>query len=246
MDGSQSLPTVSRSRWDLGAVRSEPLGPSDDWQYIDFASAEVIEGTLEAYKRICHNTCVSLCDKWQAARLIFSYPYFHWPTFWLQVQDGLYRTDRAFSAAVMAACAMASARIRDGALDRFPNPPIFPIETAVSLSEEFYRAALRAIPHDLTVAVEFNYKRAKALLCAVAIQFGYARTFSVHLGDYITMCSIDGFHNEARWPAGCNAIEVQERRRLVCSFFATSRYKLTYSTGRCTRWTSTRQSHGTG
>lgn len=115
----------------------------------------------------------------------------------------------------MAACAMASARIRDGAFDRFPNPPVFPITVAVSLSEEFYRSAIRAIPADLSVATEFNYKRSKALLCAVAIQFGYARTFSAHLGDYITMCSIDGFHHEARWPSELNAIDVQERRRLV-------------------------------
>lgn len=154
--------------------------------------------------------------------LTVRYPYFHWPTFWLQVQQGLYRSDRAFSAAVMAACAMASSRIRDGAFDRFPNPPVFPIETAVSLSEEFYRAAIRAIPVDLSVATEFNYKRAKALLCAVAIQFGYARTFSAHLGDYMTMCSIDGFHHENRWPAGLNAIDIQERRRLVSVLHITS------------------------
>jgi hypothetical protein len=158
--------------------------------------------------------------------LMSRYPYFHWPTFWAQVQQGLYRNDRAFSAAVMAACAMSSARIRDGAFDRFPNPPVFPIDTAVSLSEEFYRAAIRAIPVDLSVATEFNYKRAKALLCAVAIQFGYARTFSAHLGDYMTMCGIDGFHNEVRWPTGLSPIDIQERRRLVCSSWFMRRNEL--------------------
>jgi len=178
-------------------------------------------------------------------RLTVRYPYFHWPTFWSQVQQGLYRTDRAFSAAVMAACAMASSRIRDGAFDRFPNPPVFPIETAVSLSEEFYRAAIRAIPVDLSVAAEFNYKRAKALLCAVAIQFGYARTFSAHLGDYMTMCSIDGFHHEIRWPAGLSAIDIQERRRLVRLFCMSHCRCLQGSIGRCTRWMFTRQSPGT-
>jgi hypothetical protein len=115
----------------------------------------------------------------------------------------------------MAACAMSSARIRDGAIDRFPNPPIFPVQAAVSLSEFFYQAAVKAIPGDLSVATHFNYKRAKALLCATAIQLGYARTFNTHLGDYITMCSIDGFHCEVRWPAGLTQIDIQERRRLV-------------------------------
>jgi hypothetical protein len=57
MDGQQ-LSQTARGRWDFGAVRSEPLGPSDDWQYVDFASSEVIEGTLEAFKRICHHTYV--------------------------------------------------------------------------------------------------------------------------------------------------------------------------------------------
>jgi hypothetical protein len=58
LDGSQQAPqhTARGSRWEFGAVRSEPLGPSDHWLYVDFASTEVIEGTLEAYKRICHNT----------------------------------------------------------------------------------------------------------------------------------------------------------------------------------------------
>lgn len=143
------------------------------------------------------------------------YPYFHWPTFQDQVQQGLYRTDRAFCATVMAACAISSARIRDGAYDQLPIPPPLPRETAVSHTEAFYAAAVRAIPADLSVAYSFNYKRAKSLLSAVAIQYGYARTFCAHLGDYITMCGIDGFHNESRWPANLTEIDIQERRRLV-------------------------------
>jgi hypothetical protein len=155
---------------------------------------------------------------------------------------GMYKTDRAFSAAVMAACAMTAARIRDGAIDRFPNPPNFPVQAAVSLSEYFYQAAVKAIPGDLSVATHFNYKRAKALLCATAIQLGYARTFSAHLGDYITMCSIDGFHCESRWPTGLSQIEIQERRRLVrIIHHKLGCCALTFSSGKCTNWTCTRQ-----
>ena len=140
---------------------------------------------------------------------------FHWPTFMGQVRQGLYRTDRAFFATVMSACAVASARIRDGAYTQLPNPPPLPQEAAVTDSETFYEAAVRAIPADLSVAYSFNYKRAKSLLSEVAIQYGHSRTFCAHLGDYLTMCGIDGFHNESRWPSGLTEIDIQERRRLV-------------------------------
>lgn len=161
----------------------------------------------------------------------------------------MYRSDRSLCATVWAACALSSARIRDGAFDQCPKPIPLPRETAVDLTEEFYQAAVRAIPADLSVAYSFSFKRAKALLCSVAIQYGYARTFCAHLGDYITMCGIDGFHNEARWPAGLTEIDIQERRRLVSLLrisrstgWPTAGLKANPdfgSSGRCTRWTST-------
>lgn len=138
----------------------------------------------------------------------------------------------------MAVCALSAARLRDGAAAQIiQNPPTsslpstssssssfspslssvldIDLHAAGELSEHFYEASVQSIPIDLALATDFNYKRAKAILAMLAIQYGYSRTLCSHLGDYITICGIDGFHTESRWPAGLNAIEIQERRRLV-------------------------------
>ena len=141
---------------------------------------------------------------------MLSFPFFHWPTFTAQIQSQLYRTDRAFYSATMAVCAITSARFRDGVpLPNNPGPHFSPA------SEDFYDACLRAIPKDIAEAEDFNYKRAKAVLGTLCIQYGRVKSLHTHLGDYLTMCANDGFHNEARWPMGLSEIEVQERRRLV-------------------------------
>ncbi|KAK4687545.1 hypothetical protein P7C73_g2581, partial [Tremellales sp. Uapishka_1] len=82
-------------------------------------------------------------------------------------------------------------------------------------SEEFYAEAVAAFP-SLLEATGFEYKRAKALLAILCIQYGLVREHLVHLGDYVTLCSIDGFHNEAKWP-DLSRPETEERRRVVFS-----------------------------
>ena len=106
---------------------------------------------------------------------------------------------------------MSSARQRDGArIPHFINPiPEIPP------SEIFYNAACKAIPKDLLKAMDFDYKRAKSLLTMVCLQYGRVVEVKLHLGELNTMCSLEGFHNESRWPSGLNPIEVEERRRLV-------------------------------
>lgn len=143
--------------------------------------------------------------------LISSLPYFHWPTFSYDVRRRRYLHDRPFFAATMAVCAISSARQRDGAqIPHFTNPiPDIPP------SEVFYRAACNAIPKDLLKATDFDYKRAKSLLTMLCIQYGRVTEVKLHLGEVNTMCSLEGFHNESRWPSGLNPIEVEERRRLV-------------------------------
>ena len=142
-----------------------------------------------------------------------SLPYFHWPTFSYDVRRRRYLHDRPFFAATMAVCAMSSARQRDGAkipnFDTNLNPDIPP-------SQIFYNAAVNAFPKgNLLEASDFDYKRAKALLTMISIQYGRVTEVKLHLGELCTMCSLEGFHSESRWPAGLNAIEVEERRRLV-------------------------------
>ena len=112
----------------------------------------------------------------------------------------------------MAVCAMSSARQTDGA-----NIPNFGKDSnsEVPPSQIFYNASVNSIPKDLLRAADFDYKRAKALLTMMCIQYGRVTEVKLHLGELCTMCSLEGFHSESRWPPGLNAIEVEERRRLV-------------------------------
>lgn len=123
-------------------------------------------------------------------------------------------SDRAFCAATMSICAITAARVRDGAGSIGENAPKQKLPSTCPPSEVFYEAAQRCFPSDLAQAPEFDYKRAKALLAMICIQYGHVRQLSANLGDYMTLCSIDSFHNEGRWPANLPETEVQERRRL--------------------------------
>jgi hypothetical protein len=142
-----------------------------------------------------------------------SQPYFHWPTYIADIRAQRYIRDRPFFATVMAMCALISARLRDGASLHDTDFPT--ISNNGPRSEDFYNAAVGAIPRDLSLAIDFHYKRAKTHLALLCIQYGEVRHMHTHLGDYHTMNAIDGFHNEARWPAELDEIEKQERRRLA-------------------------------
>lgn len=165
-------------------------------------------------------------------------PYFHWPSFIADVRSQRYMKERAFFATVMAVCAISAARIRDGAggasESRDIKSPDTPPEAPAS--ELFYDAAKRAFPSNLANAPEFDYKRAKVLLAMLCIQYGHVRELTTNLGDYMSLCATDGFHNEARWPPNLRETELQERRRVVSSPYTKPADN---STGERTAWTST-------
>lgn len=112
----------------------------------------------------------------------------------------------------MAACALASARERDGALyGSFESPS----NIAAIPSETFYTAAKDALPRDLATAREVDYMRACALLSVTSIQYGDIEAMQLYLGHYFTLAGVNRFHDEACWPKNISSIEVEERRRLV-------------------------------
>lgn len=139
---------------------------------------------------------------------------FHWPTFTANIRRRVYTTYPAFHALTMSVCAIASARLRDGAVPS-PHSSTPTSDSPPPTSEIFYQAAVSSYPRDIATASDFDYKRAKPLLATLAIQYGQIPAVHAHIGDYMTLCAIDGFHNESRWPNDLNEIEVQERRRLV-------------------------------
>ena len=135
--------------------------------------------------------------------------YFHFPRLLSKIRAGEYRHNRPFFCSLMSLCAMVTARVADGVRDAQ--------ELLAVPTEVFHRACLGAFPHSLADAQDFEYKRTKSYLALLGIQYGDIQALWHHLGDYMTLCAMDGFHLEARWPA-VDRIEQEERRRVV-SFY---------------------------
>ncbi|KKY20804.1 putative c6 transcription factor [Phaeomoniella chlamydospora] len=99
----------------------------------------------------------------------------------------------------MAACALASARVRDGAVysprwdvAQLQQPP----------SEVFFAVAEQAIPPD------------------------YTSIYSNHniLRIFFTLCDIGGLHDESNWPKNVGFVELEERRRVIWSMYTLNVY----------------------
>ena len=112
----------------------------------------------------------------------------------------------------MAVCALASARLRDGAL--FSNSQRL-ADSQSPTSEEFCTVAKGALPEELGAVQEFDYLRAYALLAILSIQHGQQRAMQQYLGMYHALVCINNFHDEAHWPRDIGFTESEERRRLV-------------------------------
>lgn len=112
----------------------------------------------------------------------------------------------------MAACALVSGRVRDGALcskrwnrKDLMEPP----------SEVYFVAARNSLPDEMVAAKGINYMRACALLAITSIQNSQIKDMQKFSGLYHTLTSMDGLYDEKLWPKSLNTIEIEERRRLV-------------------------------
>jgi hypothetical protein len=117
----------------------------------------------------------------------------------------------------MAACALASARARDGAIisSRWKHANL-----KEPTSQVFHDAARAAVPIDLITAQQHDCLRAQALLALTALQNGQIRTMHQQLGRYHALVAMDGLHDEANWPSDIGVVETEERRRLFWAMYS--------------------------
>lgn len=143
------------------------------------------------------------------------FPIFHRQSFLKRVSRAEYVMDRALFTAVMAMCALSSARVRDGALfsERWDLEPLQTISP-----ETFITAADTALPKDIR-CTSLNHLRACALLSLVSLQYGDTKKMLFFLGIYHMLVKVDGLHSESNWPVNISAIEIEERRRLHWSMY---------------------------
>lgn len=144
------------------------------------------------------------------------FPFFHRPTLLRNVARGEYATNRPLFAAVMALCALSSARVRDGALytDRWDTSTL-----QTPSCEYFLKAASNAIPSDAPLSQEFDYMRAYALLAIASIQLGDPRKMNYYLCLYHGCTAVGSLHDERNWPQAIGFVELEMRRRLFWSTY---------------------------
>ncbi|CAK7208958.1 hypothetical protein SBRCBS47491_000274 [Sporothrix bragantina] len=148
-------------------------------------------------------------------------------------------SNRAFFCSVMAACALASARARDGALSSSngggsvgggsgnmgsggvsASPGSAVSGTSIDMPPEmFYAAAEEALPKDILQCRDFDYLRALALLSIASIQDAKIAVMQKYIGHYFTLLAINQWHDESNWSPGLHATEIEERRRLYWSTY---------------------------
>jgi hypothetical protein len=120
-------------------------------------------------------------------------------------------TITGFFSSIMAMCALASARIRDGALpSRMPEA----VRNPEASSEVFFAAAKSVFTVDLDKLRGFDYIRACALLSLTSIQYGQSLDVQQYSGIGSTLISMQRFYDEKYWPSGLEDSEKETYRRL--------------------------------
>lgn len=187
----------------LGTVREgrPDHGVNIAWRSFALASMETIEQLLGIYMDVVYPI----------------FPLFHGPSLWDRCHKREYLTDREFFASIMGACALASARARDGALNEYSS---FNKDGPEQQSEIFFSAASDAIFKDLNKAQGFGYLRACGLLALTSIQYGQIASMHQYHGHFCTLASMQSFHDEVHWPQNISLIEKEERRRLYWSMYS--------------------------
>ncbi|KAK3950112.1 hypothetical protein QBC32DRAFT_21589 [Pseudoneurospora amorphoporcata] len=194
--------------------RSELLSPA--WQGFARTSTPVIRRLLAAY----HKTVYPI------------FPYFDPVRLDQRLETLEHSRNRPFFCSVMAACALASARVRDGAptsashggRDGQDDVPV-----SVGLmppAQMFFAAAEEALPapKDLLQCRDFDYLRGFALLALASLQDARIGAMQMYIGHYFTMLAVNQWHDEANWPGGLLPTEREERRRLYWSFYTLDVY----------------------
>ncbi|EFW99102.1 c6 zinc finger domain containing protein [Grosmannia clavigera kw1407] len=205
------------------AVPTEPLSPT--WQ----AFAHTVTPALKRLFAIYHETVYPI------------FPFFDPVRVERRLEMLEHVRSRAFFCSVMAACALASARARDGALST-DGSSAAPASTstagtpgssrsgctttsAVDLpAAVFLAAAEEALPHDMLQCQDFDYLRGCALLAIASIQDAKIASMHKYIGLYFTLMAVNQWHDEANWPARLHAAEIEERRRLYWSIYTLDVY----------------------
>ncbi|GAB7347194.1 hypothetical protein MBLNU459_g3303t1 [Dothideomycetes sp. NU459] len=121
----------------------------------------------------------------------------------------------------MAACALASARVRDGALPLHISENVLRPDKA---SEVFFQAAKSAFTTDLNKMHGVDSIRACTLLSLTSIQYGKASDVQQYLGRAFTIAAMHRFYDEKQWTPGMPEARMELYRRIYWTTYALDIY----------------------
>ena len=116
----------------------------------------------------------------------------------------------------MAACALTSARVRDGAYSGTVSSKLRKPETS---SEIFFTAAKDSLSSDFGKMDSVEYIRACTLLALTCIQYGQSVDVQQYLGKAFTLAAMHRFYDEKYWPTFLDQKEREMYRRVYwCTY----------------------------
>lgn len=126
-----------------------------------------------------------------------------------------------FFASLMAACALASARVRDGALPAHISDEVMQPGNS---SEIFFQAANSAFSNDLNKMHGVDSIRACTLLSLTSIQYGKVSDVQQYLGRAFTLAAMHRFYDEKQWASNMSVTQLELYRRIYWTTYSLDVY----------------------
>lgn len=136
------------------------------------------------------------------------FPYFHVASTLQAIRDGRHLNDRSWYCSLMACCALASAKARDGCA-LIVSPPKIPEEYT---PEYFFEQSLQQLPNLTSSEIDFHHLRACFVLSHSAVQNGRQALARRLACEFHSLSDLYGLHDESNWPDSLSAEEKEEHR----------------------------------
>lgn len=119
--------------------------------------------------------------------------------------------NEGFFAAIMAACALVSARVADKAI---PSSYQVRLSTTEISTDSFSSAASDSISKNMMDNPGIEYMRACTLLALTCLQRGNVRGMQQYIGTFFTLVAMQRYFDETYWPPGLSDVELEINRRV--------------------------------
>ncbi|BEI80789.1 hypothetical protein CcaverHIS002_0113180 [Cutaneotrichosporon cavernicola] len=164
-----------------------------------------------------HEQILHLVNAWYTA-VYPIYHYFSWRHYAFDVHEKRYEHDAAFRSTVLVMCAIAAARIRDGAYQPASGQVA---ENDIPVDPDVLRAAAVAslVPMPPNRPLEFEDLRAASLIHVLGQQNGDIELVQLSLARYHGIAACFKFHDERFWPPTLEEWQREERRALFWSTY---------------------------